>query len=75
MRMESGVKMAKKSNKKQTVMELEKIYTNEARVSCDGGGGALGHPLVYLKMGTDGQVGCPYCDKLYIQTGGESDKR
>ena len=34
-------------------------------VSCDGGGGALGHPLVYLNTGENGAVDCPYCGKRY----------
>jgi uncharacterized Zn-finger protein len=31
------------------------------RVSCDGGGGALGHPKIWLTFGEDGTVTCPYC--------------
>jgi uncharacterized Zn-finger protein len=41
-------------------------YTNENRVSCNGGGGALGHPLVWLTLGGDGRVTCPYCSRLFI---------
>ena len=29
----------------------EIVETEETRVSCDGIGGALGHPRVYLEMG------------------------
>mgnify|MGYP001553700376 CR=1 FL=1 len=36
------------------------------RVSCDGGDGALGHPRVWLSMGEDGEVECPYCDKKFV---------
>ncbi|MFZ5610327.1 MAG: zinc-finger domain-containing protein [Pseudomonadota bacterium] len=35
-------------------------------VACDGDEGPLGHPRVYLNMGKDGRVECPYCDRLYI---------
>jgi len=35
------------------------------RVSCDGGGGALGHPKTWLDMGQDNQVECKYCDKIF----------
>ena len=35
-------------------------------VSCDGGGGVLGHPLVYLNTGENGVVDCPYCGKRYV---------
>lgn len=44
--------------------EIEEVTT--ARVACDGGGGALGHPLVYLTVGPQGWVECPYCDKRYV---------
>lgn len=33
------------------------------RVSCNGGGGALGHPLIWLTYGQDGNATCPYCSK------------
>lgn len=31
----------------------EEIVVSTKRVACDGGGGALGHPLVYMDMGED----------------------
>lgn len=43
----------------------EEIIVTSHRIACDGGGGALGHPLVYLDMGDDGQVRCGYCDRLF----------
>lgn len=39
----------------------------EWRVSCDGGGGALGHPRVWLAIAPDtGWVECGYCDKKFV---------
>ncbi|MBM3568337.1 MAG: zinc-finger domain-containing protein [Alphaproteobacteria bacterium] len=35
-------------------------------VACDGGGGALGHPRVYLNMGTRREIACPYCSRRYV---------
>ena len=35
------------------------------KVSCDGGGGELGHPKVYLEMGDENEIICPYCSKLF----------
>ncbi len=32
----------------------ELIEVKTATVGCDGGGGALGHPMVYLKIGASG---------------------
>jgi len=38
-------------------------FVDTFRVSCDGGGGALGHPLVWLQISLQqGWVECPYCD-------------
>lgn len=34
-------------------------------VPCDGGGGALGHPRVFLELDKDGKVCCPYCSRRY----------
>lgn len=35
------------------------------RVSCTGGGGALGHPKVFMDMAGDNSVRCKYCDRIY----------
>jgi len=41
------------------------IFTTQSRVACNGGGGALGHPQVWLTLGGDGQVVCPYCSRHF----------
>jgi uncharacterized Zn-finger protein len=46
------------------IVEVETI-----RVSCDGGGGALGHPKVFLTL-VDSEVKCPYCDKKFVLKAG-----
>jgi uncharacterized Zn-finger protein len=43
----------------------ETIETDSATVACDGGNSALGHPRVYLAMGDNDWVECPYCDRLF----------
>jgi uncharacterized Zn-finger protein len=53
----------------------EILYVDERAVACDGGDGALGHPRVYLRMDGSDAVTCPYCDRLYILSGGDSDHR
>jgi hypothetical protein len=47
------------------------------RLWCDGGGGALGHPRVYLEMGGAGFVECPYCDRRFVPAAhaGPEDER
>ncbi|MCR5878046.1 zinc-finger domain-containing protein [Phenylobacterium sp. J367] len=43
----------------------EVITVRSKRVACDGVGGALGHPRVYLEMGEADFVECPYCDRRF----------
>ncbi|WP_415013365.1 zinc-finger domain-containing protein [Brevundimonas sp.] len=43
----------------------EQIVVSTKRVACDGGGGALGHPLVYMDMGDEDFVECGYCDRRF----------
>jgi uncharacterized Zn-finger protein len=45
---------------------FETIYVDETIVACNGGGGPLGHPRVYLNLAADGRVECPYCSRLFI---------
>ena len=44
--------------------EILEVETH--RVSCEGIGGALGHPEVYLEMGDENFVECPYCDRRFV---------
>ena len=43
----------------------EVVVVRTRRVACDGVGGALGHPRVWLEMGEAGFVECPYCDRRF----------
>ncbi|KAI9100476.1 zinc-finger domain-containing protein [Phlyctochytrium arcticum] len=42
-------------------------FVSARRVSCDGGGGALGHPKVYLNLDKDGPQPCGYCGLRFQQ--------
>ena len=44
------------------------IVTKQLRVACDGGGGTLGHPQIFLTLGTDGRVTCPYCSREFVKS-------
>ena len=46
---------------------FETIYVSETVVACNGGGGPLGHPLVYLNLSAEGKVECPYCSRLFVR--------
>ncbi len=48
----------------------EPVYVESTTVGFDGGGGPLGHPKVYLKIGDKGEIVCPYCSRRYILTTG-----
>ena len=50
----------------------EIVETDNSRGACDGGGGALGPPKVFLEMGDETQVECPYCDKRFVLKAGAS---
>ncbi len=43
----------------------ETIYVDALRISCDGGGGALGHPVVWYSV-EDGEAECGYCDRKFV---------
>ena len=44
----------------------EEITVHSRRIACDGVGGALGHPRVWLEMGEARFVECPYCDRRFV---------
>jgi uncharacterized Zn-finger protein len=41
------------------------IETTHRQVYCDGGGGVLGHPRVFLNMGEETAIICPYCSCVF----------
>lgn len=46
---------------------FEMFSVDHEEVICDGGGGPLGHPRVFLHIDHDtGQVQCPYCSRLFV---------
>jgi uncharacterized Zn-finger protein len=50
--------------------EVEVVTT--LRVACDGGGGGLGHPRVWLTIDPNGGFAeCGYCDKRFVLEGAE----
>ena len=49
----------------------EVVRVRSRRVACDGVGGALGHPRVYMELGEDGWAECGYCDRRFVLAEGE----
>jgi len=48
---------------------FETIEVDEPVVACNGGGGALGHPRVFLNLTSTGRIECPYCSRLFVLRG------
>ena len=48
------------------MIPFETIEIDEMVAACNGGGGPLGHPRVYLNLAPGGQVECPYCSRLFV---------
>jgi uncharacterized Zn-finger protein len=48
----------------------ETISVTSRKVKCDGGGGALGHPVVFYDMGEEDFVECLYCDRRFVLAAG-----
>jgi uncharacterized Zn-finger protein len=52
-----------------SMSEIHDVYRVESSVvGCDGthNGGEGGHPLVYLNMGEEGHIICPYCSRKFV---------
>ena len=45
---------------------VEKIYVGVKEFQCMGARPPFDHPHVYLDMGADGQILCPYCSTLFV---------
>jgi uncharacterized Zn-finger protein len=44
----------------------EKIFIGVKEFQCMGARPPFDHPHVYLDMGADGQILCPYCSTLFV---------
>ena len=51
----------------------EVVRVETRKVSCNGDGGALGHPKVWYEMGDDDMVECKYCDRRFVLIDGAYD--
>ncbi len=52
----------------------EVVKVRSRRIACDGVGGALGHPRVYMEMGESNQVECGYCDRRFVLVAPAADE-
>ena len=58
---------------------VEKIFVGVKELQCMGARAPVDHPHVYLDMGADAQILCPYCSTLYVHDprldAGETDPK
>jgi uncharacterized Zn-finger protein len=47
--------------------EIIEVPANTDEVRCDGGGGAMGHPIVWYSFDGTDRVECGYCDRLFLK--------
>lgn len=45
---------------------VEKVFVGVKELQCMGARPPFDHPHVFLDMGAEGQVLCPYCSTLYV---------
>ncbi len=43
----------------------EVVIVDRMEVTCDGGGGVLGHPVEYITLEKGGEAVCKYCDRHF----------
>ncbi len=59
--------MSNKTRQEEIFKEQDPIVVNDRRISCKGGEGAFGHPLVYLSIDLKhNEIFCPYCGNHFI---------
>lgn len=47
--------------------EIIKVDADAETIGCDGGGGPLGHPLVYYTFGIRPSIDCAYCGRRFVK--------
>ena len=60
-------------NPRHAIDFIAKVPPKEVKsriVACDGGGGALGHPKVYINLDQPGNHTCGYCGLRFVKEDG-----
>jgi uncharacterized Zn-finger protein len=66
-RIEAEVESAMPAAQDEVPPVRDVVYVDSSSVACDGDGGALGHPRVFLAIDpASGEVECPYCSRRFI---------
>ena len=54
------------------VKTKDTVVVEASAVACEGEGGPLGHPRVYLRIGPKREIVCPYCSRRFVLAEGAS---
>lgn len=46
--------------------DKDAIVVSAPAVACEGEGGPLGHPRVFLRIGPAREIVCPYCSRRFV---------
>jgi len=47
--------------------EIIEVSPDADSVRCDGGGGPMGHPVVWYSFDGRDRLECAYCDRLFLK--------
>ena len=53
--------------KTEFIPEIINVPADADEVACDGGNGALGHPVVWYTFDKQNVVDCGYCDRRFVK--------
>lgn len=59
--------MSDQKSMKTEAPEVIAVPPGTDQVSCDGGGGPLGHPRIYMTFDGVDSLDCPYCDRAFVK--------
>eukprot|EP00050_Salpingoeca_kvevrii_P018587 m.76060 g.76060 ORF g.76060 m.76060 type:complete len:130 (+) comp8102_c0_seq3:177-566(+) len=62
-----GHKEVNKHFAQDLIAAVPPTVVHARRVACDGGGGALGHPKVFINLDQPGAHSCGYCGLRFVQ--------
>lgn len=57
--------MSTSSKSTSTTTSIAQVNDDVKEIACDGGGGAFGHPLIYLPINKQLFVECYYCGRRF----------
>lgn len=61
--------MSQTDSMKIAAPETIMVPPDTDQVKCDGGGGPLGHPVVFYSFNGRNTVECLYCDRCFVKQG------